>query len=122
MKGFVPTPALIVDLMVQKLFAGLPPTRDSSLLDPGCGRGEFIEGVVRWCAKSSRPLPRILGIESDAAHLKTAASRFRGIEQVEIRPADFLSRTKESFDFIIGNPPYVSITDISVEERAEYRR
>lgn len=65
MKGFVPTPDRVVDLMVDKLFVGRPPTVSSRLLDPGCGRGAFIAGVLRWCAENNRPVPEIVGIESE---------------------------------------------------------
>ena len=36
--------------------------------------------------------------------------------------SDFLAPTAATFDYIIGNPPYVPITGITVEERTEYRR
>lgn len=122
MKGFVPTPEPVVDLMVAKLFEGRPPTPGSSLLDPGCGRGAFIQGVVRWCRTNGHPLPRIVGIESDPEHVAVAARRFAGFENVEVRDRDFLDPVEESFDYVIGNPPYVPITELSTQEREAYRR
>ena len=41
--------------------------------------------------------------------------------QVTIRNADFLQPSRETFDFVIGNPPYVSILELSAEERLAYR-
>ena len=46
MKGFVPTPLATVDEMVARLFIGRAPLPNDSLLDPGCGTGEFIDGVT----------------------------------------------------------------------------
>ncbi len=65
MRGFVPTPEAIVDRMVAKLFARRRPTVNDRLVDPGCGTGAFIEGVIRWAEKNGRTLPSIIGYESD---------------------------------------------------------
>lgn len=121
MKGFVPTPADMVNLMAGKLFGGGAPTAEASLLDPGCGGGEFIEGVIRACGAKGWPLPRIVGVELDPDRAATARARFQHLPQVEIRQADFLQPSLERFDFIIGNPPYVSILELSAAERLQYR-
>ena len=47
--------------MVEKLFRRRAPTPESTVLDPGCGEGEFIEGVLRWCTRESVAVPNILG-------------------------------------------------------------
>lgn len=122
MKGFVPTPEPVVNLMVEKLLRDRPPTGDSTLLDPGCGQGPFIDGVMRWCRRNHSPLPSIVGIESDPEHFAVASERFRGVDRVEIRHADFLHPSDERFDYIIGNPPYVPITALTTTERDGYRR
>lgn len=121
MKGFVPTPEPVVDLMVDKLFSRLPPNHTATVLDPGCGRGAFIDGLVRWCSKHDVPLPRAVGVDSDLRHASLTAQRFAHLDQVEIRHADFLSTTRERFDYVIGNPPYVPITGLSDSEREAYR-
>ena len=121
-KGFVPTPATTVDLMVEKLFRNRPPTADSTVLDPGCGEGEFIDGVIRWCSVRGLPTPSIVGIEADAARARTAKARFAGLAHVRILHQDFLSAIELRFDYAIGNPPYVPITGLSVAEREVYRR
>ncbi len=82
MKGFVPTPDAIVDLMVGKLFAERPPTERSRVLDPGCGNGEFIAGVLRICTGRGWPIPAIVGVELDPGRATTARDRFCGVEQV----------------------------------------
>ncbi len=122
MKGFVLTPDAVVDLMVDKLFGDLPPNPDATVLDPGCGTGAFVDGVIRWCNSHSTPLPSITGIDSDPAHVKAARARFAGVERASIRRADFLSADLPLFDYVIGNPPYVPITALTLDEREVYRR
>ena len=120
-KGFVPTPDHVVDLMVGKLFAKGPPSASARVLDPGCGNGEFVAGVLRLCAQRNWPVPTIVGVELDPARAATARRRFRGVTQVSIRHADFLQPSRETFDFVIGNPPYVSILALNGDERLAYR-
>jgi len=120
-KGFVPTPAHLVDQMVAKLFRDRPPRSSDRLLDPGCGTGAFIEGVLRWCKKSGCDVPAIVGIDSDPTLLEEARRNLGNIKGVTLLNEDFLQDRHGQFDFVIGNPPYVPITGLSIEERARYR-
>jgi len=120
-KGFVPTPPEIVDLMVGKLFHERPPRSGAALLDPGCGNGEFIEGVLRACQTNGWPVPRIVGVEQSPSRAQAARRKFADRRTVEIREADFLQPAHEQFDYIIGNPPYVAITGLDRDERNRYR-
>jgi len=121
MKGFVPTPEPIVDLMVAKLFAKRPPHSNDTVLEPGCGRGAFIEGIIRWCRKHNTPLPRIVGVESDPKFIKQTREKFSGFSSVRIGEQDFLASHDDKYDYIIGNPPYVSITKLSEQEKCVFR-
>lgn len=122
MKGFVPTPASTVELMVEKLFSDRSVTSDANVLDPGCGPGAFIDGVIQWCQRRGPTLPRIVGVDSDPRHVTAAACRFADVPHVRIAKADFLTPSDKRFDYIIGNPPYVPITSLNAQERAAYRR
>jgi len=122
MRGFVPTPDATVDQMVSKLFDGKPPREGQSLLDPGCGPGAFIDGVIRWCKKNKKRSPKIIGYESHPERHAEAVKRFRAFPNIEILCQDFLKATGEPFDYIIGNPPYVPITEISKSEKMAFRR
>ncbi|MBI3091156.1 MAG: Eco57I restriction-modification methylase domain-containing protein [Candidatus Tectomicrobia bacterium] len=121
MKGFVPTPRATVDEMVELLFRGRQPGEDNALLDPGCGTGEFIDGVIRWCESRRVAVPRITGIEADPRHLPALRARFERQPGVRIKHADFLADDRTTYDYIIGNPPYVPITELSEAEKARYR-
>lgn len=122
MRGFVPTPTHLVDAMVEKLFRLRPPQSSDMLLDPGCGTGAFIEGVIRWCARMNLPTPRMVGVDSNPILLDKAREQLGRYPCVSLVERDFLTPTTDRFDYIVGNPPYVPITGLSVEERKEYRR
>lgn len=121
MKGFVPTPNDLVGLMVSKLFRNSPPRSTSRVLDPGCGSGVFIEGIIRWCKERGSPIPRLVGIELNPALASVARRTFVSYPMVDIQIEDFLARKPETFDYIVGNPPYVPITGLSAEEKKSYR-
>jgi methylase of polypeptide subunit release factors len=122
MRGFVPTPDAVVDRMVEKLFAGRSPRADEVLLDPGCGPGAFISGLIRWAERQSCGLPEIVGYENEPARYAEARKRFGHLPNVKIVRGDFLAASGGPFDYIIGNPPYVSITYLPTREREEFRR
>lgn len=121
MKGFVPTPPSVVDTMVAKLFRHDPPRPENVVLDPGCGTGAFIDGVIRWCSRHAASVPRLLGVESDPTHLLEARKHFGQFKPVTLVNEDFLSPRSQKFTHIIGNPPYVPITALSHIERLAYR-
>jgi adenine-specific DNA-methyltransferase len=120
-KGFVPTPSETVDLMVDLLFRNRAPTSESRVLDPGCGTGAFVDGVIRWCQKHRRPLPTVVGVEADQRHIPVLRRKFRQLAQVRIRHEDFLHRASGAYDYVIGNPPYVGILELSEAEKASFR-
>ena len=120
-KGFVATPKATVDWMVDRLFRDKPPTARHKLLDPGCGTGAFIAGVLRWCRQRGLKPPRITGVEVDPRHMPILHEQFRSARAVRIVEEDFLSSKVEQYDFIIGNPPYVAIGQLSETDRNRYR-
>lgn len=121
MRGFVPTPEALVDRMVERLFVSRSIDGGVSVLDPGCGEGLFIDGILRWCRRHKRPIPEITGIELHPERCAAAKRKFHKFSSIEIREADFLVDNKERFDFIVGNPPYVSIGHLSSKEKKDYR-
>ena len=122
MRGFVPTPEWLVDHMVDLLFEGRTIDPEDRLLEPGCGKGAFMDGVLRSTVANLQALPRMIGIELDQHLADEAASRFRSQSQVTIVQQDFLKcKPKERFHYIIGNPPYVSILQLDEREKVEYR-
>jgi SAM-dependent methyltransferase len=123
MKGFVQTPTKVVDLMVAQLFRSRPPASTSTVLDPGCGTGVFVDGVIRWCSAERRALPRIVGVDSEPGRVREARSKFKGVASVRILERDYLAgdQAPSQYDYIIGNPPYVPITGLAEEEKASYR-
>jgi len=108
--------------MVEKLFRHRSPKSDDRLLDPGCGAGAFIEGILCWCRQRHVEPPPIVGLDSDLNLIQEARAVIRRDGKITLRGADFLLGDFGTFDFIISNPPYVRLERLSEPERALYRR
>jgi len=120
-KGYFQTPKKTVDYMVAKLFEKRLPLRTDRILDAGCGPGDFIDGILRWCKAHQTELPLITGIELDPVHFEVAQKKYENVPQITILHADFLLWESVEFEYIISNPPYVQITALGDEEKNLYK-
>jgi len=122
MKGHVPTPDELAEKMVRRVFRDDPPTSEDRILYPGCGDAPFAAAVERVCGDEGWEYPNGLGIETNPEHL--ARARGRGLTHVEFREQDFLTDgmlDAGTFEYIVGNPPYVPIEGLDEDEKARYK-
>jgi len=120
--GVVLTPSWLVDHMVGNLFTR-PPQPDDLVLDPGCGLGAFIDGILAWCRRRNLDPPKIVGVEIDENLAEICREKYRELSNVKIVQGDFLLEYfKHDFDYVIGNPPYVSIEKLPQVLKEKYRR
>lgn len=122
MKGHVPTPDGLADKMVDKLFSDQSPSEGDRILYPGMGTGPFVGAVERYCKDNDVPIPDGVGVELDPEHIETARERHADSD-IEILEADFLSEdfNPGSFEYIVGNPPYVAIEGLDEDEKSDYK-
>lgn len=122
MKGFVKTPSQIAQRMASLLFEDSSPSSGDRILFPGVGEGPFVEAVRDHCNNNGYPVPRGVACDTHEGRIEKARNRFQDIP-VQFEVSDFLdlNREMERFDYIIGNPPYVPITEISEEKKKKYR-
>lgn len=122
MKGHVPTPASLADDMVAKLFDPAPPDPGDQILYPGVGDGPFAAAVERYCRERDVPVPDGVGIERDPELLDEARETV-GDGSVDLRQRDFLGDVADlgTFEYVVGNPPYVPIEGLDADEKGRYR-
>ncbi len=122
MTGHVPTPPTLADRIVETLFDGREPSGSDRILFPGVGTGPFVTAVRRYCESRDRSFPDAVGLDTDPELL--AAARDAHAEYVDLRERDFLGDCSDlgTFDYVVGNPPYVPIERLSEGEKTRYRR
>lgn len=121
LKGHVPTPGPLADRMVARLFDGREPGSGDRILYPGVGTGPFVAAVERYCGERDLPVPAGVGIELDPDLLAEARERHADLHLLE---RDFLNDVSDlgSFEYVVGNPPYVPIEGLDEDEKQRYRR
>lgn len=141
-RGVVYTPPALTKFVVDRAVASAPCLRERRWLDPACGDGAFLVEIVRRLAAEVPPdeLPalveaRVRGVDIDpvacgraqqavVSLVEQIAGRQRtGYFNGNVAAADFLSLepTREwSADLIVGNPPYVSATHLSSEQKSRF--
>jgi len=62
-----------------------------------------------------------VGVEMHPGRAESARKRFIDNPTVQIVEDDFLGTTVREADYVIGNPPYVPITQLSETEKSRYR-
>jgi len=121
MKGHVSTPDELAEQMVRRLFRDNSPTSSDRILYPGCGTAPFAAAVENVCDENRWEYPSGLGVETNPDHL--AEARNSGLTHVEFEQRDFLGDDMLDagrFDYIVGNPPYVPIEELSETEKTRY--
>lgn len=143
--GVVLTKAHVVDLILD--LVGYREDRDlagHTLCDPSCGTGAFLLRAAARLLRSATARGRspetlqscLAGIDISAAHVATTQRALRSLLTDEFgvsagvahrlsaawaRQGDFLLSPQPQFDYVVGNPPYVRIEQISAQLQVEYR-
>jgi adenine-specific DNA-methyltransferase len=124
------TPNFIVNFIIEEI----SPKENEKCLDPSCGCGAFLIGLVEYFSITfSKPIKKtvrenifgadILAYNIHRAKLLLAIYALQHGENLEngdfnLYVQDSLKATwTETFDNIIGNPPYVKFQDLSEESR-----
>jgi adenine-specific DNA-methyltransferase len=143
--GVVLTKRHIVDFIldISGYQAGVALSK-SSLLEPSCGEGAFllpaVERLLATIESDNRDVETLkdcfLAFDIDPGHVEATRGKVKkllikhGFSIVEadslssrwVVEGDFLlSNTGRTFDFIVGNPPYIRIEQLAPALQAEYR-
>ncbi len=124
MKGHVVTPSDLANMMVEKLFEDHNPEIDDRILYPGIGsNAPFIKAVHEWCEEHNKSIPEGIGVELDPERISDARESIE-LSNTTLIEGDFLSTDLPDeigeFDYIIGNPPYVPVTQLTDDEKEKY--
>jgi adenine-specific DNA-methyltransferase len=122
-RGVYYTPLEIVQLMVDLTLGPIDSCKAPQVLDPACGAGEFLVAMQKWLsARSGNRVNEhsIFGVDIDAQAVATSRQRMKCLNEdfagENICVGDALNAgllPSNSFDVVIGNPPYVNIRQLA---------
>ena len=130
--------------LARRIVSGLEVENRARILEPSCGDGAFLSAVVDRLSELSIPNRaagvEIVGVEIDPllAEKSRAVVQSRRVPSLraEVRRADFFEEylnasafdadgqdrlRRESFDLIVGNPPFGGSFDHSIEDKLDAR-
>ena len=141
-EGQYMTPDKIADIILDEIGYRGKNALEKSIMEPSFGDGVFLEHIIRRIIEASKEADRkneeiartvkqnVFGIEKDASLYKKARERIsavfseNGICEPDMEEnlinADALYVYKKwegKMDYVVGNPPYVRIHNISMESR-----
>lgn len=134
--GQIPTPEKYVNLMLDEV-GYKEQLLGKTFIDNSCGDGNVLtEAVKRYIHASRREgydidsIKRniecdIFGYDIDKEAVKTTIERLNEIAAKEgifdvrwsVQTSDYLETTANKFDYIVGNPPYITYHNLTTERR-----
>lgn len=123
MRSQIATPPDTADYILDLLLRHDSIPSGSRFLFPGVGTGPFVGAVKRYCEETDDDPPEGVGIDSDPERIEEVRNQFDDLP-IRFIQEDFLQPSPEfgTFDYVIGNPPYVPIQDLDGNEKEEYQR
>ena len=124
------TPTYVVDFIIKEV----APKNNDKCLDPSCGCGAFLIGLVEYYQKTfNKSVKKIINENiygSDILHYNVKRSKiilslFGLLNNEIIEDSDFNIYNQDSlkakwnnkFEIVVGNPPYVKFQDLSDDNR-----
>lgn len=107
LRGAYYTPLPLAKMMVD-LFKS--DTNISSVMEPSCGDGVFVEGLIK--TDFIKQLRNVTAIEIEQSEAYILKEKMKSHSSIEILNCDFFeyyqsNYKKQKYDLILGNPPYI---------------
>ncbi|AHM60923.1 N-6 DNA methylase [Flammeovirgaceae bacterium 311] len=117
------TPSNVAAFLVERLVDKLSKKKTISVLEPSAGDGIFVDSVYKN-HKIGKKISRLVAVEINNLELekireKVVVDSFEGVNSdfLEYQNANF-----ETFDLVIGNPPYIKKTLLQEAQIEECRK
>lgn len=116
LRGAYYTPLQLANAMVSLVVS----QNISSVLEPSCGDGVFIDSLSSLNLLNS--IKNVTAVEIEADEAEKVSNNYKNNENVNVLNEDFLDfyqrmYGKQTFDLIVGNPPYIRYQYLTEEQR-----
>ena len=134
LKGQIFTPFYIIDKILDDIGFNTPNILGKTIIDPACGDGRFLVKIAERIIQFSDPknlaknLSYIYGWDTDTDAIRLAKEKLNQLIKPLNIEIDWQIKTQNSlhileekqvpqFDFIVGNPPYIRVQHLAIDER-----
>ncbi len=111
-RGAYYTPNAVAEYMAAWLMA--KPL--ASILEPSAGDGAFLRAIAAVAKRKARPVPFTTAVELSRAAIQRASEGIAPSTTSFVH-SDFLLHTASEYGAVIGNPPFVRLRHLPIEER-----
>lgn len=101
-RGGYYTPNELSDFIVKIVY-----NNQEKILEPSCGDGRFISSIINYTNKEFKQFDAIEYIKEEAEKSKKLIKNIDNINIINDDFYNFYVNTKDKYDLIIGNPPYI---------------
>jgi hypothetical protein len=115
LRGGFYTPPIIADFILRWAFTD---TKGADILEPSCGDGIFLKQLKR----NGFQFKSLKAIELDTIEYEksnTIASEIKNTTVINFDFLEYCNNTKEKFDIVVGNPPYIRYQFFDKEQQVE---
>ncbi len=130
LKGKIYTPYYIIDKILDDTDFNGKKILGKKILDPACGNGRFLfkiaERIIKHSPKKNlgKNLGKIYGWDTDKNAIEEANKKLNKLTENldisikwNIKTKNALKQNSPKFDFIVGNPPYIRIQHLDLNQR-----
>lgn len=116
LRGAYYTPLQLANAMVSLVAS----QNITNVLEPSCGDGVFLDSLASL--NLINDIPNITAVEIEPDEAEKVGNNYKGNANVHVLNEDFLDfyqrvYGKESYDLILGNPPYIRYQYLTEEQR-----
>ena len=116
LRGAYYTPLQLANAMVSLVAS----QNITNVLEPSCGDGVFLDSLALLGLIND--IPNITAVEIETDEVEKVGNKYKNNKNVHVVNADFLDfyqrvYGKETYDLILGNPPYIRYQYLTEEQR-----
>ena len=111
-RGGYYTPIELSNFIVKNVY-----DNQNMILEPSCGDGRFVSSIINETNGKFKRMDAVEYVKEEAAKTKKVSQNVSNINVINDDFYNFYVNSKDKYDLIIGNPPYIRYQYLKPEQR-----
>ena len=111
-RGGYYTPIELSNFIVKNVY-----DNQNMILEPSCGDGRFVSSIINETNRKFKRMDAVEYVKEEAAKTKKVSQNVSNINVINDDFYNFYVNSKDKYDLIIGNPPYIRYQYLKPEQR-----